>query len=303
MRTRIVIGTRKSRLALIQAESVSARLRGIYPDLQVTIEKIVTHGDRDKSTVLDKMDASVFVKELETALLEYRIDIAVHSLKDLPVNLPPGLDLIAVPERVDPRDVLVARVDNVDILPSASMIGTSSLRRRIQVANWRPEFNTCDVRGNMDTRLNKVASGEIDGLITAAAAMVRMGKADRITEYLDLQYFLPSAGQGALGIEARLGDLEISDLILPINCFQQWECCRAERQFVRALGFGCNAPVAALCTIFDGRLKLDAMIADVSSSRIYREYETGDIDSAEELGICLAVRMIKNGYLKSINSG
>jgi hydroxymethylbilane synthase len=303
MKKSIVIGTRRSKLALIQAESVSVKLKQLYPDLQITIEKIMTHGDRDKSTILDQMDASVFVKELEIALLENKIDIAVHSLKDLPVNLSPDLCLIAVTERIDSRDVLVARINNLDTLPSGSRIGTSSIRRKIQVANYRSELKTCDIRGNIDTRVNKVVTGEIDGLITAAAAMIRLCKEDQITEYLSTKYFLPSPGQGALGIEARFGDSVINDLILPINCYSQMECCLAERQYVRSLGLGCNAPVAAFCTVDKKLLKLDAMGADVPSARIFRECEIGDIDSAEELGTRLATRMIKSGLLKSIKLG
>jgi len=300
MKNQIVIGSRGSKLAIIQAESISARLKNQYPGMQIEIKIIVTHGDRDKVTVLDKMDASVFVKELEHALLNCEIDIAVHSLKDLPVNLLSGFSLLAVPERIDPRDVLVTRSDNLDTLPVGSTIGTASLRRRIQMLKYRSDLKICDIRGNIDTRLNKIYTGEIDGLITAAAAMIRLKKEDKIIEYLSTDHFLPSAGQGALGIEARSADFKIREMISPINCLSHWKCCLAERQLLRSLGLGCRAPVAALGTATNGVLKLEAWVTDASSSKIFKECLTGSLDCAEELGVELAAKMVKNGASKAV---
>ena len=294
MRTKIVVGSRGSKLALIQTESVVSKLKAKLPDLEISIRKIITAGDRDRQTHLDRIGVDVFVKELEEALLDGRIDLAVHSLKDVPTENPLGLGLIAVTDRDDPRDVIVAKAV-FDDLPSGSRIGTGSLRRTIQVAQIRPDLETYSIRGNVDTRLRKVSSGEIDGVILAAAALVRLGWQDKITQYLPLESFLPAAGQGALVVEARLDDKEIVGLISPINHLPTWQCVTAERTFLRELGGGCRAPIATLGTIDGTKLRLEGMVASPTGKNVLRDSIDGDITSSEELGMKLARKMLEMG--------
>ncbi len=294
MRTKIVVGTRGSRLALIQTESVVNRLKLIHLDLEISTRKVVTAGDRDRLTHLDRIGTNVFVKELEVALLDDRIDLAVHSLKDVPTDIPQGLGLIAVTERDDPRDALVARA-LLDDLPAGSRIGTGSLRRTIQIAQIRPDLETCSIRGNVDTRLSKVDSGEIGGVVLAAAGLKRLGWQDKITQYLPLKNFLPAAGQGALVVEARLEDKELIDLVLPINHLPTWQCVTAERTFLRELGGGCRAPIATLGTIDGVRLRLEGMVANPIGRKMLRDSIEGDITSAQELGMNLARKMLAMG--------
>lgn len=299
MRTRIVVGSRGSRLALIQTESVIARIRERNPGLEVSVSKIVTAGDRDRSIPLNRIGIAVFVKELEEALLDRRIDLAVHSLKDVPNDLPPGLCLLAVIERLDPRDALVSKL-RLNELPSGSKIGSGSLRRTIQLTRYRPDLNMCNIRGNVDTRLRKVLSGELDGIVVAAAGMIRMGWEDRITEYLPLERFLPPAGQGALVVEARLDDRDIAELVLPINHLPTWQSVTAERAFLRTLGGGCRAPIAALGTVKGNTLKLKGMVASPAGSGILNASEEGSAGSPEEVGMKLAKKMLSMGASKFI---
>ena len=300
MRKGIVIGSRGSKLALIQAESVAAKIKGRQPYLKMSIVKIVTRGDSDRHTQLDRMGASAFVKELEDALLNNKIDMAVHSLKDMPTSLPQGLCLLAVTERDDHRDVLISRSGRLNELPPGSKIGTGSLRRAVQLAHCRADIEVCSIRGNVDTRLRKVYSGGLDGIITSAAAMIRLQLEEKITEYLSLEYFLPSAGQGAIAVEARLDDEEIAGLVSPVNCADAWQSTMAERAFLNTLDCGCRAPIAALGTITGSRLRLEGMIAGTTSKQILRASEEGSPDSPEEIGVRLAQRMIEMGAFKLI---
>jgi hydroxymethylbilane synthase len=296
MNRRIIVGSRGSRLALIQAESVVARIRAKNPGIEASISKIVTEGDHSHHIQLDyREDVGVFVKELEEALLDNRIDMAVHSLKDVPTDIPRGLCLLAVTERLDPRDVLISGNGGLDELPPASRIGTGSLRRTIQLRRYRPDLEVCSIRGNVDTRLRKVSHGEFDGVILAAAAMLRLGWQERITEYLSLETFLPSAGQGALVVEARLNDEDIAGLVSSINHLPTWQCVTAERALLRALGGGCRAPVAALGTVNGNTLKLEGMVASLNSREVLRASEESKAISAEEIGVKLAEKMIGMG--------
>ena len=294
MKSKIVVGTRGSRLAMIQTESVVSRLKLILPDLEISIRKIVTAGDRDRRTHLDRIGVDVFVRELEEALLDGRIDLAVHSLKDVPTENPPGLGLVAVIDRDDPRDILVAKA-KLDELASGSRIATGSLRRTIQLHQIRPDLETCGIRGNVDARLRKVSSGEVDGVILAAAGLKRLGWQDRITQYLPLEDFLPAAGQGALCVEARLHDKEIIDRISPVNHLPTWQCVTAERTFLRELGGGCRAPIASLGTIDGTMLRLEGMVASPTGKKTLRDSIEGDVSSSEELGLKLARRMLEMG--------
>ena len=214
----VIIGSRSSRLALVQAELVLAQLREANPHLKLSISKIATEGDLSHRLPLDQMGGvGVFVKELEAALLDGRIDIAVHSLKDMPTEIPEGLYLAVVTKRLDPRDILVSRTGKLAELAPGSRIGTGSIRRAVQLIACRPDLEVCPLRGNVNTRLQKVSSGELDGVILAASALIRLGWQERISEYLPLEHFLPPAGQGALGIEIRANDEETRELVLPLN--------------------------------------------------------------------------------------
>jgi hydroxymethylbilane synthase len=294
MSRRIIVGSRGSQLALIQAESVVAKIRELNPHLEISLREIATTGDRNRHTQLDRIGVAVFVKELEEALLDGRIDMAVHSLKDVPTEVPPGLCLIAVTERLDPRDALVAKV-RLNRLAPGSRIGTGSLRRAVQLTKLRPDLQVCSLRGNIDTRLGKVSSGEVDGVIVASAAMLRLGWRDKITEYLPLEPFLPAAGQGALTIEVRLGDEDIAGLVAPINHPPTWQCVTAERAFLQAMGGGCRAPVAALGTVNGNTLKLEGMIASPDGRKMLRASAEGSMVSAEEIGVKLAEKMLGMG--------
>ena len=291
---RIVVGSRGSRLALIQTESVVGKLREMSPDLEISVRKIVTTGDRDRHTQLDRIGVAVFVKELEQALLDGTIDLAVHSLKDVPTEVPQGLRLLAVTERLDPRDALVAK-SKLDALAPGSRIGTGSLRRAVQLTRFRPDLEVCSIRGNVDTRLRKVSSREVDGIIVAAAAMLRLHWEDKITEYLPLEHFLPAAGQAALVVEARLDDKEMVELVSPLNHLPTWQSTIAERAFLRAMGGGCRAPIAALGTVNSSTLKLEGMVASPDGRRMLRASEEGSTTSPEDVGARLAKKVLAMG--------
>jgi hydroxymethylbilane synthase len=300
MRTGLVVGSRGSRLALVQTGMIIARLRELYPDLKISLLKIVTAGDKDRRTTLEQLGVDVFVKELEEALLDHRIDLAVHSLKDVPTDIPAGLNLLAVPERADPRDVLVAK-SKLASLPAGSKIGTGSLRRSLQLTRYRPDLVTVEIRGNVDTRLRKVETGAVDGVILAAAGVIRLGAQDRITEYLPLTHFLPSVGQGALVLEARKEDSDIAELVTPLNHLPSWQSVRAERAFLLTLGGGCRAPIAALAVVQGGVLNLDGMVASLDGSHVSRDSIQGKPVLAEELGGRLAAQMLKSGASEFID--
>ncbi len=291
---KIIAGSRASKLALIQTLSVINRVMESTSDCEVQLTRITTTGDKDIDTSLDRMGPAVFVKEIEQALLDHRIDFAVHSLKDVPTEIPEGLCLLAVTERLDPRDVLVARSKLNELTPG-SKIGTGSLRRTVQLKQRRPDLEVCSIRGNIETRLGKVSSGKVDGIIIAAAALKRLEWEDQITEYLPLDTFLPAAGQGALVIEARVDDKETADVIGPINHLQTWQSIIAERAFLSTIGIGCRAPVAALGTVIGSVIKLEAMVADYDGKKIIQMTENGTLKNPEALGIDLALKMLDSG--------
>ena len=298
MRQTIAVGTRGSKLALIQAEYVLAKVREAVPGLNARLVKIVTSGDRENTTVLNKFAGQgVFVKELEKALFDGKIDLAVHSLKDLPTEIPDGLSLAAVTPRLDPRDVLVSRAGSLADLAPGSRIGTGSLRRTIQLLAWRSDLEICEIRGNIDTRLRKVSQGEFDGIIVAAAALIRLGWEDRITEYLSVEHFVPAVGQGALGIEVRSDDRDTAELVSQANHEPTWQSVTAERAFLQALGGGCRAPIAALGEVSGNVLKLEGMVASADGSRILCCSEEGDALAPEKVGVRLAEKLAEMGAL------
>jgi hydroxymethylbilane synthase len=262
--SRLVIATRESRLALWQAHHVRDRLRALYPSCDVVLLGMTTTGDQ----VLDKSLSEIggkglFTKELELALLDGRADLAVHSLKDVPMSLPPEFELAAVMRREDPRDAFVStRFAGLDALPTGARIGTSSLRRAAQLAERRPDLKVLPLRGNLDTRLGKLDRGEYDAIVLAAAGLKRLGLADRIREVLPPASSLPAPGQGALGIEILAGRTDVRAWLAPLADRRTWLEVTAERSVSRALGGSCRIPLAAYAVVqADGRLRLDALLA------------------------------------------
>jgi len=295
----IRIGTRGSKLATIQTEWLLATLKEISPELKVRLVKITTRGDKYGTTSLDKLAGQgIFVKELEKALLDGKIDLAVHSLKDMPTEIPHGLMLGAITARLDPRDILVSRAGNLAKLAPGSKIGTGSHRRAVQLRAIRPDLRICDMRGNIDTRLRKVSDGTVDGIIVAAAAMIRLGWEDKITEYLPTEHFTPAVGQGALGLEIRSVDKEIESVACKVNHEPTRQCVTAERAFLQALGGGCRAPIAALGTVSHGILKLNGMVATADGDHVLRASEEGNALTPEATGECLAMKMAGMGALQ-----
>ena len=294
MKKHIIIGSRGSRLAEIQARSVLAELEKTHPDIKFKLATIATSGDRASSLSTSRISGQgIFVKEIEEALLSGKIDLAVHSLKDLPTEIPPGLSLAAVTRRFDPRDVLVSNRGKLDELPVNSTIGTCSPRRTAQLLAYRHDLKVQPIRGNIDTRLQKVSSGEVSGIILAAAGMIRLGLNDMITQYLPLELFLPAAGQAALGIESREKDKEIAALVSSLNHEPTWRSVSAERTFLYTLGAGCHTPVAALGTTAGNTIRLQGMVASSNGTRILHDTEEGS--TPEGVGSQLAKRMLGMG--------
>jgi len=290
------IGTRGSKLAVIQAQELQNHLAKLFPELKTNLVKIGTTGDRNVTAPLDEFAGQgIFVKELEKALLDERIDLAVHSLKDLPTEIPAGLRLAAVTTRLDPRDVLVSRAAKVSELATGSKVGTGSRRRAVQLLAIRPDLQVCNIRGNIDTRLGKVSNGEFDAIIVAAAGMIRLGLQDRISEHLPIEHFTPAVGQGALGIEIRSEDREVLSLVLKISHKPTWQAVTAERAFLQELGGGCRAPIAALGTISAETLRLAGMVAGAEGVHIIRATEEGYASHPEQVGKRLAQKMVEMG--------
>jgi len=291
----VIIGTRGSQLALIQAETVMARLRAAFPARRFEIRKIVTGGDRNQTARLDSLGGiGVFVKELEEALLAGEIDLAVHSLKDVPTLMPDGTKLVAGLEREDPRDVLVTRGETLENLPNGARIGTGSQRRQIQLKTLRPDLVTEGIRGNVDTRLRKVAEGNYDGIILAAAALHRMNLKDKITQYLPSE-FLPAVGQGIVAIEIRGDAIDAAALAAGINHEATWQCALAERAFLFELGGGCTAPIAARATLDGGTLNIEGLAASTDGSRVLRDSRSGPAAEPAATGKALAREFLAQG--------
>ena len=296
MREKIIVGSRGSKLAMIQTKFVVNHLKAAHSDIDVSIRQIITRGDRNLHVQLEQMEGTgFFVKELEEALLKKRIDLAVHSLKDVPTEISPELRLVAITERIDPRDVLFSRGEKLSELATGSKIGTGSLRRAVQLSSFRQDLAVSGIRGNVDTKMRKVTSGEYDGVILAAAALHRLGWEDKITEYLPTEYFLPAVGQGALAIEARAADTELAGMLASLNHEPTCQTVTAERAFLLTLGGGCRAPIAALGTVNDTTLQLEGMVADNINNRILRNSGTGSTSEPENLGLQLAKKLFDMG--------
>lgn len=293
----VTVGTRGSRLARIQSQSVLDSLARIYPKIKFGLTAIVTTGDKKKSAPVDSLPGwGAFVKELQEALLDCQVDIAVHSLKDLPVDKVSGLTIAAIIRRLDPRDVLISGTGRLDKLPPASVIGTGSPRRTAQLMAYRPDLRIKNIRGNIDTRINKVEKGELDAIIVAAAGVLRSGRQDKIAEYLPLEHFLPEAGQAALAIEVRADNREMIEMVKPLNDEITACCVKAERQLLKAMGGGCALALGTLGTIVGNTLKLRAMAPGPDKLLFVEEY--GDAASPEEVAEKLAKRLFSLGAIR-----
>jgi len=293
---RLVIGSRSSELAMRQAQSVVDKLRLVIPETAIEIRTISTIGDRDKETELHKMSAvGVFVKELEKALERHEIDLAVHSLKDMPAKQPADLVLSAVLEREDPGDVMVSNTGCLHDLPPGSDVGTGSLRRSIQLKLERPDLITLPLRGNIETRLRKLDEGKYQAIIMAAAALKRLGLGSRITQYLPVDVFVPAGCQGIIGIEIRKEDTRLDELLKKLNHMPSWHEASAERAFLNTLGAGCHAPVGVKATCFSRDLTINAMAAKEGGDPVIFDSIKGDIFEAEKLGVRLAREFAAKG--------
>jgi hydroxymethylbilane synthase len=303
----LVIGSRGSKLALFQSEQARARLETLNPNLQVRIEIIKTTGDVKTDPLKVIGGKGVFTKELEDALVDGRIDLAVHSLKDLPTILPDGLTIGAICKREDPRDALVlpGNAAGADVslrnLIEGAVVGTSSQRRVAQLKALRPDVEIKDVRGNVDTRIRKLDEGQYDALILASAGLRRLGLAERITTALATDEMLPAVGQGAVAIEARDDNKFALEIIAKLNHDATRIACLAERALLRSLGGGCQLPIAAHAVVDGNEIRLQGLVATVDGLQIIRDFLTGPVSAAEELGQALAHRLIHLGANSLLN--
>ncbi|MFZ5756381.1 MAG: hydroxymethylbilane synthase [Pseudomonadota bacterium] len=292
------IATRKSPLALWQANDVADRLRALHPGLRTELLLLTTQGDRILDAPLAKVGGKgLFVKELEQALLEGRADIAVHSMKDVPMELPDGLDLPVICEREDPRDAFVSnRCDSIDQLPAGAVVGTSSLRRAAQLKARRPDIVIRDCRGNVQTRLAKLDAGDYDAILLASAGLKRLGLETRIAALLPVEDSLPACGQGAVGVECRAYDPWTRRLIASLNHDSTALRVRAERALNRRLSGGCQVPIAGYADFTDaGTLHLSALVAGLDGRRVLRAAQRGAAADPERLGIAVAEQLLAQG--------
>ncbi|MBW1980571.1 MAG: hydroxymethylbilane synthase [Deltaproteobacteria bacterium] len=294
---RLRIGTRGSVLALWQANWVKAELLAAHDGLTVDLVAIKTKGDKIVDVPLARVGGKgLFVKEIEEALLDGRIDLAVHSVKDMPAELPPGLHLAATPTRDDCRDALLCKKGScLADLPPGAVVGTSSLRRAAQLLHQRPDFHIQTLRGNVDTRLRKLETEGYDAIILAAAGLHRLGLQRVITEYLGPETMLPAVGQGALGIETRIDDAATNDMVQALVHQPTMAAVKAERSFLHRLQGGCQVPIGALALLENGRLALTGMVADLQGRRLIRRKLQGEVAEAELLGAQLATEILAGG--------
>lgn len=291
------IATRQSPLALWQANYVKDRLTMLYPQLNVELVPMTTKGDVILDTPLAKIGGKgLFVKELETALLKGDADIAVHSMKDVPMQFPEGLGLSVICKREDPRDAFVSnKYRTLDDLPQGAIVGTSSLRRQCQLKQWRPDLEIRSLRGNVGTRLNKLDQGEYDAIILASAGLIRLGLSERIASFIEVDKSLPAAGQGAVGIECRLDDSEVQQLLAPLADSDTTVCVLAERAMNNHLQGGCQVPIGGYAVLKNNEIYLRALVGSIDGSVILRAEGKSTIEEAEKLGITLADQLLQQG--------
>jgi hydroxymethylbilane synthase len=293
----IVIGTRGSALALVQANWVKDRLEERHPDLAVELLIIKTKGDKILDVPLAKVGGKgLFVKEIEEALLDGRADLAVHSMKDVPAELPEGLFIACVPEREDFRDAIVSRDGKgFEGLARGARIGTSSLRRRAQLLHLRPDFEVVSIRGNLETRLRKIEEENLAAVVLATAGLNRMNLAARISQRLEPEVMIPAIGQGALGIEARRADEDVLDRLAFLNHEPTRICVGAERAFLKKMEGGCQVPLGALARIVGGLIRIVGLVADPDGVRYLKGEKTADLAEAEAAGAELAGELLDRG--------
>lgn len=299
----IRIGTRASQLALAQSKWVIDRISAKYPDIRVDLVKIRTKGDRIIDRPLSTIGGKgLFVKEIEEALTRTEIDIAVHSLKDVPGELPDNLYIGIIPEREDPHDVMISK-DNIALkdLPGGSCIGTSSLRRSAQLLHYRPDLKIVPLRGNLDTRIRKLDTAGIQAIVVAAAGLERIGFKDKITQPFSFDLMLPAIGQGALGLELRRDDHKTGDMLAFLDHHPTRIAVEAERSFLMELNGGCQLPIAGFARFEHNSLSLDGLVADLDGSTIFRDVVIGPPEDPGELGATLAHRLLDAGASRILN--
>ena len=290
------IGTRASQLALWQANWVQSELEKRYPGITITLVKIKTIGDKILDVPLAQVGGKgLFVKEIEEAMLRGEIDIAVHSMKDVPTEFPEGLGLYCITEREDPRDAVISRGVKFADLPRGARIGTSALRRQAQLLKVRPDLTMVVIRGNVETRINKLETENLDAVILAAAGLKRLGFTDKVAEYLDTDFSIPAIGQGALGIECRLDNEEVRQTIAFFNHPDTAHAVRAERALLWRCEGGCQVPIAAHGVVTGSQLHLTGFVASVDGSRSVKGSISGPAGEYERLGITLAEQLLKDG--------
>lgn len=303
MKKNIIIGTRGSQLALYQAKKVKATLESIFPELQVDLKIIKTKGDKILDVALSKIgDKGLFTKEIENELIDGSVDLAVHSLKDLPTTLPEGLKLGAVLERGEFRDALVSKNGKKLVeLSAGDVVATSSLRRQAGLLKMNNQLIIKDIRGNVNSRLQKMDDGYCDAMIMAAAGLQRLGLEKYITEIIDPEIIVPAVSQGAIAIEIRMNDPEIEFLMQKINHIETWNAITAERAFLAHLQGGCQVPLGCFSKVEDGVLTMKGFVASVDGSKFINETISGEISKGAELGVEMAEKMLEKGALEILN--
>ncbi|MDH4084595.1 MAG: hydroxymethylbilane synthase [Nitrospira sp.] len=296
-RSTLILGTRGSKLALCQSEWFQTKIQEVAPEVRVTLRKIHTSGDKIVDVPLAKIGGKgLFVKEIEDALLTGEIDFAVHSMKDVPAQLPDGLAILCIPPREDARDAFISREGcSFQDLPVGATIGTASLRRQAQLLHARPDLKITMLRGNLDTRLRKLQEGQFDAIILAAAGLHRLAWSQTITEYLSPILSLPAIGQGALGIEGRANDEFVRSIVSRLSDQATHTTVAAERAFLNRLEGGCQVPIAAYATLADEHLALDGLVASVDGKTVIRDQIKGTPQQAHSLGVQLADRLLSRG--------
>ncbi|MBX7152274.1 hydroxymethylbilane synthase [bacterium] len=307
MKDHIIIGTRGSALALWQTQWVTVALQKIYPTIIIKQAVIKTTGDKILDSPLSKIgDKGLFTKELEKAMLDGKIDLAVHSLKDVPTVIPDGLILGAIAEREDVHDVFVShpqkKYSGLDAVPVGGTIATGSLRRKCQLLAYRPDLNIVDIRGNLQSRKEKLDASDWDGMLLAKAGVTRLGWESLIAQIIDMSIILPAVGQGALAIEIRKNDNEIADMLAPLNHTETRLATMAERALLKHLEGGCQIPIGAYARVENNKLALDAVVGSLDGKMIIRSSITGNVDDVETLGIMLANELISRGADKILDA-
>ncbi len=303
-RSSVVLGTRGSKLAVHQSEWVQAQLYALAPHVTVTLRRIQTSGDKILDVPLAQIGGKgLFVKEIEEALLSGEIDLAVHSMKDVPTELPEGLAILCVPPREDPRDALISREGrSFADLPLGARIGTSSLRRQSQLLHARPDLTIVMLRGNLDTRLKKLREGQFDAIVLAAAGLRRLDWGHEITEYITPEICLPAIGQGALGIEGRSDDLFIRSLLSGLNHAPSQTAVLAERALLHRLQGGCQVPIAAHATLAGTKVIVEGVVASVDGKELIRDRAEGSLQDPQSIGIQLAEQLLERGADKILRA-